>query len=295
MSFSDFFYPAADGFQLHARVYSEATQGLTPAICLPGLTRNARDFHDLAIHLSHIANSPRKVVAFDYRGRGLSAYDPEWANYNVVVEAGDILAGLAALGIEHGYFVGTSRGGLIIHVLATMRPAALKAAVLNDIGPVVEGEGLAHIRSYLEGAPKPNTMAEAIAAQRAVHGAAFPALTEADWGRFVAAIYRDEDGVPTPDFDPALLNQVKDFDIDKPLPKLWQQFGALSGLPLLAIRGENSKLLSAATLTEMARRHPDCQTITVGGQGHAPLLETAGLPETIARFFERADARSENP
>lgn len=294
MRFSDFFYPSADGLQLHARIYGQANEGVTPVICLAGLTRNARDFHDLAIHLSSEAKSPRKVVAFDYRGRGLSAYDPEWANYNVGVEAGDILAGMAALGIEHGYFVGTSRGGLIIHVLATMRPAALKAVVLNDIGPVVEGEGLAHIRSYLEGAPKPKTMVEAIATQRAVHGAAFPALTEADWARFVVAIYRDDDGVPTPDFDPELLNQIKDFDIDKPLPELWQQFEALSGVPLLAIRGENSKLLSAATLTEMARRHPDCQTITVAGQGHAPLLETAGLPEAIARFFERADAKSEH-
>ena len=294
MSFSDFFYPSADGLQLHARIYGQAIEGVTPVICLAGLTRNARDFHELAIHLSSEAKNPCKVVAFDYRGRGLSAYDPEWTNYNVGVEAGDILAGMAALGIENGYFVGTSRGGLIIHVLATMRPAALKAVVLNDIGPVVEGEGLAHIRSYLEGAPKPKTIAEAIAAQRAVHDAEFPALTEADWARFVAAIYRDDDGVPTPDFDPALLNQIKDFDIDKPLPELWQQFEALSGVPLLAIRGENSKLLSAATLTEMARRHPDCQTITVAGQGHAPLLETAGLPEAIARFFERADAKSEH-
>ena len=126
-----------------------------PVICLPGLTRNARDFHDLALKLSRDAQNPRKVVAFDYRGRGQSAYDPNWKNYDVIVEAGDIVAGLTVLGIEHGAFIGTSRGGLIIHVLAAMRPTLLKAVVLNDMGPVLEGEGLAHIRAYLEKAPKP--------------------------------------------------------------------------------------------------------------------------------------------
>ena len=91
----------------------------------------------------------------------------------MAIEAGDIVAGLTALGIEHGAFIGTSRGGLIIHVLAATRPAALKAVILNDIGPVVEGEGLAHIRAYLERAPKPHTFADAVAIQRAAHGAAF--------------------------------------------------------------------------------------------------------------------------
>jgi pimeloyl-ACP methyl ester carboxylesterase len=92
-----------------------------------------------------------------------------------------------------------------------------------------------------------------------------------------------------PDFDPALLNQVKSFNLDSPLPVLWPQFEGLSGVPMLAIRGENSKLLSAATLAEMGRRHPDCQTLTIEGQGHAPLLETGTLPQAIAGFFERAE------
>lgn len=289
--FSDFFYSSTDGLKLHARIYGEAIEGPTPAICLPGLTRNARDFHALALHLSRDAKTPRKVVVFDYRGRGGSAYDPDWKNYDVVIEAGDIVAGLITLGIEHGIFIGTSRGGLILHVLAAIKPAALRAVVLNDIGPVVEGEGLAHIRSYLERAPKPKSMADAIAIQRAAHGPAFSALADSDWVRFVGAIYRDQGGVPVPDFDPALLNQVKAFDLDKPLPELWPQFEGLSGVPLLAIRGENSKLLSAATLAEMAKRHPNCETVTVAGQGHAPLLETGVLPQTIAAFFERAEAR----
>ena len=287
--FSDLFYSSTDGLKLHARVYGEGIEGPAPAICLPGLTRNARDFHELAIHLSQKAEMPRKVVVFDYRGRGRSSYDRNWRNYDVVVEAGDIIAGMIAAGVEHGHFIGTSRGGLIIHVLAATRPAALKTVVLNDVGPVVEGEGLAQIRAYLTRGPKPKTMAEAVAVQRATHGPAFPALTEADWARFTAAIYREQNGRPAPDFDPALLNIVKAYNLNQPLPTLWQQFEGLCGLPLLVIRGANSKLLSAATLAEMARRHPNCETVTVEGQGHAPLLETGALPQTISAFFEKAD------
>ncbi|RUV19099.1 alpha/beta hydrolase, partial [Mesorhizobium sp. M1A.F.Ca.IN.022.04.1.1] len=115
-SFSDFFYAAPDGLKLHARIYGEANGGW-PVVCLPGLTRNARDFHELALYLSGKAKTPRKVVAFDYRGRGRSDYDPDISHYNVGVEAGDVLAGLSALGIEEAGFIGTSRGGLIIHVL----------------------------------------------------------------------------------------------------------------------------------------------------------------------------------
>ncbi len=287
--FSDFFYSAADGLRLHARIYGEDIAGPTPAICLPGLTRNARDFHELALFLSRKAKIRRKVVAFDYRGRGESAYDKDWQNYNVAVEAGDILAGLVALDVEHGAFIGTSRGGLIIHVLGSMRPAILKAVVLNDIGPVVEGAGLAHIRAYLERAPKPISITDAIVIQRATHGQAFSALTDADWERFVGALYRTDGVAPVADFDPALLKTVTSMDLSVPLPVLWPQFESLKGVPILAIRGENSKLLSAKTLEEMAVRHPAIKTITVEGQGHAPLLETGKLPRQIATFLGQAD------
>ncbi|HET9534268.1 MAG TPA: alpha/beta hydrolase [Mesorhizobium sp.] len=289
--FSDYFYSAPDGLKLHARIYGENVRERSPVVCLPGLTRNARDFHELAMLLSHDRKRPRKVVAFDYRGRGQSAYDPNWKNYDIVVEAEDIVAGLTALGIDHAAFIGTSRGGLIIHVLAAMRPSLLKAVVLNDIGPVVESGGRAHIRAYLERPHQPKSFAEAQALQQAAHAENFPALTDEDWARFVHALYREENGVPVLDFDPALLNLVRQADFDKPLPALWPQFEGLSAIPMLTIRGGNSSLLSVATLEEMGRRHPDCQTVTVEGQGHAPLLETGDLPGTIAAFIERAERR----
>lgn len=288
-SFSDFFYASPDGLQLHASIHGETNSDHWPVVCLPGLTRNCRDFHELALHLS--GRAARKVIAFDYRGRGQSACDPDISHYNVGIEAGDILAGLAALEIEEAAFIGTSRGGLIIHVLGAMRPAVLKAIVLNDIGPVIEAEGLNHIGSYLERTPKPKTLAEAVAAQRGAHGGDFPALTESDWERMVSALYRETEEGLMPDFDPRLIDTLAGLDPTRPLPDLWPQFEALAAIPLLALRGANSKLLSVETLEQMRKRHPDIETITVEGQGHAPLLETGALPVAIAAFLDLAERK----
>ncbi|WP_299937163.1 alpha/beta hydrolase [uncultured Nitratireductor sp.] len=286
--FRDVYYTAQDGLKLHARVYGENNPGL-PVVCLPGLTRNARDFHPLALFLATDAPKPRKVIVFDYRGRGLSDRDPDWRHYDVAIEAADITAGLAVLGVEHAAFIGTSRGGLIIMALSASRPALLKAVVLNDIGPVVEGDGLAQIRSYLQRAPKPATLKEAIEIQKTIHGDAFSALSDEDWERFTGALYRQENGSLLADFDPKLVKPLKEIDLDRPLPELWPLFSGLTGIPLLAVRGENSRLLSMKTLGEMETRHPDMQSIVVPGQGHAPLLETGDLPENIAAFVDQAE------
>lgn len=291
--FNDFYYTSSDGLKLYARIYGAANGGALPVVCLAGLTRNSADFHELAIRLARGA-TPRKVIAFDYRGRGRSAYDKNWNNYDPIVEAGDVIAGLTALGIEHATFIGTSRGGLITFVLAAMRPTLLKAVILNDIGPVVEGAGLAQIRAYLERAPSPSTFEEAIAIQRAAQQGIFTGLSDADWERVVRALYRDDDGRPVPDFDPALLKTLKGVDLSQALPEFWPQFQGLSAVPVLAIRGENAKLLSAGTLTQMKARHPDLESITVAGQGHAPLLETAGLPGKIEGFLKRKATATKN-
>jgi len=290
--YEDFFYQSADGLRLHAQIYGGHLSGHLPVICLPGLTRNARDFHELALYLSRDATTTRKVVAFDYRGRGQSAYDSDWKKYDIGTEANDILTGLEQLNIARAAFIGTSRGGLIVHVLAVLRPEILAAAILNDIGPVLEAAGLQHIKDYLGTAPRPASFVQAATAQKLAHGAAFPSLSDSDWQRMARAIYREDGGILLPDFDLALLNGLMATDLSKPLPDLWPQFGAMSGIPVLTIRGENSLLLSAATLEDMAARHPQFEAITVAGQGHAPFLETGDLPARIAGFFDRAEMQA---
>ncbi|EDQ32512.1 putative hydrolase or acyltransferase (alpha/beta hydrolase superfamily) [Hoeflea phototrophica DFL-43] len=288
----DVFYSSREGLRLHAADYGRhdpLTRGPLPVVCLPGLTRNTRDFHDLAVLISRHPKTPRRVVSFDYRGRGQSAWDKDPARYTITTEADDILNGMAALGLEHAIFIGTSRGGLIMHVLAATRPGVMAGGVLNDIGPVIEGAGLAQIKAYLSRTPKPRNWDEAATALSEAHGKSFPALTDADWIDFAHAVFAEKNGALLPDYDPALLEGLKGVDLGTRLPTLWPQFEGLGAMPLLALRGEHSSLLSAETLDLMKARVPSLQTATVKGQGHAPILHLSGIPEILNKFFAVVD------
>lgn len=275
---------------LAARVYGDRSaeaRRLLPIVCLPGLTRNGRDFHQLALRLSLDAKTPRRVIALDYRGRGRSEWDRNKQNYNLAVETGDVLAALDALDIEHAIFIGTSRGALIIHLLAGARPACLKGAILNDAGPVIEGAGLAQIKNYLERTPAPRDWNHAAQLLRETHGASFPALGERDWADMAEAIYIERKGKLVGDYDTALVAQLSGIDFNTPLPTLWPQFEGLRHIPLMAIRGEHSALLTEATVNAMATRHPGLTVEVASGQGHAPLLHVGTLPERIEIFLRR--------
>ena len=149
-----------------------------PLVCLPGLTRNSRDFHELALSLAAHPETPRQVVSFDYRGRGMSAYDPDWSHYNIGTEAGDIIAGLAHLKIDQAVFLGTSRGGLVIHILAAVAPQLLAGVILNDIGPEIALPGLNEISQYLNSPREPRPGGSGGSAM----GGAWPRLPGADKG-----------------------------------------------------------------------------------------------------------------
>lgn len=288
----DVHFSAQDGLRLHARDYrpeGPAPRNRLPVICLPGLTRNVRDFHQLALFLSRDCEATRRVVSLDYRGRGLSERDRDSSHYTIVVEAEDALAAMAVLGIERAAFIGTSRGALVIHVLAAMRPTVLGAAILNDAGPAIEGAGLAQIKGYLERMPLPRDWDHAALLLREAHGSGFPALQDADWQEMARAIYADKNGKPTIDYDPAIVRALKNIDFNTRLPTLWPQFDGLAAVPLMTIRGEHSTLLSEAAVGEMAARHPGMAIVTARGQAHPPLLHRDGIAEEIAAFLARND------
>ena len=259
---------------------------LPTVVCLAGLTRNSRDFNGLALYL---ARQGYRIITIDSRGRGQSEYAREAAEYTIVTEAEDGLSCLAALGIAKAAFIGTSRGGLILHLLTGMRPAALKAVILNDIGPEIELDGLMLIRRYLQNTPSPTDWAEAAEIQKSVHGKLFSALTDEDWMRHARAIYREnENGRIVADYDPRLAETLNALTPETDLPALWPQFAGFGHLPLMVIRGENSRLLSERVFREMGDQHPGAALVTVSGQAHAPHLDTADLPEQIAAFLKRA-------
>ncbi len=287
-AFQDRTYPSSDGLTLHLRNYdpgSEATEGRLPVICLPGLTRNSRDFHALALILSRDPVTARRVIALDYRGRGLSEWDENKANYNLAVEARDVIEACAYLNIGRAVFFGTSRGGLILHLLAGMMPDLVAAIVLNDIGPVIEAEGLVKIRDDLNGARQPRGMEEAAALLKQRQGADFPALSDDDWAEMAMAIYRDVDGKIVPEADPVIAQQLLSFDFTKSVPDLWVQYESFARMPLMVIRGENSALLTENTLTAMAERQSDLKIVRVLGQGHPPLLHLEPALRNIVAFL----------
>lgn len=286
--FDEHHLPASDGLMLYARDYrphDPAAVRRTPVICLAGLSRNCRDFHPFASMIVAGEESCRRVIALDYRGRGRSAWDEDKSNYNLIVECNDVLAVMTALGIDRAAFIGTSRGGLILHLLATTRPEAIAAVILNDIGPVIEADGLREIASYLGGDERPRSWDEAAAILRRTHGAAFPALTDADWQEMARAIYVEQHGRLVADFDPAIAAQLQMLDLSRPLPDLWPQFDAFWAMPLMAIRGEHSRLLSAEAFAAMATRHPHLRACTAAGQGHAPLLHKPDVFTTLMDFL----------
>lgn len=288
-----FFFESDDGLRLSGRRHPGAFSHALPLVCLPGLTRNARDFDALAEAIACLPGSP-PLIAFDYRGRGRSAWAADPSSYTVPREAADVLTGLAHLGIKRAVFVGTSRGALIIQVLALLQPRLIAGAVLNDAGPRIEAEGLALIRAYLTGQPPAPDWETATARVRAALGATFPALTDADFAEYATAGHTETAAGIVGDYDPRLTEALALLDLDQPLPELWPAFAALHAVPVLVIRGEHSRLLSRETVKTMGEQHPALRAIEVAGQGHAPLLETGELPLEILALAARA-ALARNP
>lgn len=277
-------FEGAGGPRLFYRDYPGAP-GATPVLCLPGLTRTARDFAPLAEKLA----PRRRVICPDMRGRGRSAHDPDPKNYHPAVEAGDALALLDRLGLERAAFVGTSRGGILTMLIAAAAPQRVAAAVLNDIGPRIEAAGLRRIAEGLRAPPAPLAGWDAAAAAtRAEQSAQFPRLTDAEWRAFARRLYAEGEAGPARDYDPRLFEGVA-AALSEATPELWPQFEALAGRPVLAIRGARSDILSAETLAEMQARLPEMRALTLEERGHCPFLDEPEAVAAIEALLAEAD------
>jgi pimeloyl-ACP methyl ester carboxylesterase len=285
----DVFVTAQDGLRLHVREYGLRTAPGLSVVCLPGLARTVGDFDALAPALA-FGPQPRRVIAIDSRGRGQSDYDSNVENYNVAVELGDVVTILTALEIGPAVFVGSSRGGILTMLLGVAHPTAIAGAVLHDIGPVIEPKGLARIKSYVGKLPQPRTFAEGGEILRRLFDAQFPKLSPAQWLAAAERTWKMDDGELVPTYDVRLSRTLAEFDIERPLPPLWNEFDALKRIPILVIRGANSDILSAKTVTAMRAHHPAMEWIEVPDQGHVPLLDGT-INSRIAKFVDRCEAR----
>ncbi len=281
------FVSAPDGLRLHVRSYGPRGGRLRPVVCLPGLARTTDDFDALAGALANDPDRARYVLAIDYRGRGQSEYDTNPGNYNVATEVADLLAVLTALEIEHAVFVGTSRGGILAMLLATVRPGAIAGVALNDIGPVIETKGLVRIKSYVGRLPQPRSFEDGGEILRSLFSSQFPKLGPEDWTMFARRTFVEQDGLLRPRYDPKLARVLDGIDMQRSLPPLWREFDALASVPVMVIRGANSDILSAETVEAMRARRPDIVTLEVPDQGHAPLLTESDVIAEIGAFIGR--------
>ena len=287
---TDVFLSAADGLRLHARCYGPRGASAVPVVCLPGLARTAEDFATLAGALAGDAERPRRVIALDYRGRGLSDDDRDPDNYSLQTELADVLATMTALDVMPAVIVGTSRGGILAMLMGAVRPSALAGVVLNDIGPVIEPRGLMRIRGYVGKLPQPGSFEDGAKILRQLFSAQFPKLTQEDWLAAAHRTFKEQDGALVPTYDGRLAKTLEGIDFEKPFPPLWKEFDALAHVPVMVVRGANSDLLSAETVAAMRARRGAMQAIEVPDQGHAPLLAEADVIAAIADFAARCEA-----
>ncbi len=284
------FYTAPDGLRLHCLDFQpDGAAAGRPVVCLPGLTRGAGDFGVLGRALASSTVRPRRVVAFDYRGRGRSGHDADWRHYDLATERADLLAGLAFYGIERAHFVGTSRGGLNVMAMAPTHGAMIQSVVFNDIGPMLEPAGLRRIKGYVGRMVSPRSYEEAIALLRSGAGQHFDGLSPDEWRLFAATTFGEDEDDLRLRYDPQLARTLDALDLNEPPPDSWELFDALRGTPILTIRGEHSDLLSRETLMMMAARWPGCESLTVSGQGHAPLLVDQASIARIETFLAASD------
>ncbi|MGK2926447.1 MAG: alpha/beta fold hydrolase [Lysobacterales bacterium] len=305
MSYSEHHYTSHDGLSLYYRSYGA---GDAVAVCLPGLTRNCKDFEDLAEHLAGQGAArverPWRVLTPDLRGRGRSDRDPKPANYHPGTYVRDIWTLLDGLGVERVALIGTSLGGLISMIMADQQPDRLRGVVLNDVGPELPPEAVARILQYVGRTPPASDWVAAAAAAKQNYGLSYPGMPEAFWDGFARLSWTENaEGKPAPDMDPAigdalrkaqgavrvlrwlrrrgLLKRIGGVPIDT-----WDSFRALT-MPCLLLRGALSDVLTEDLVDRMRQAKPDLEVLSVPERGHAPLLDEPLARAGIDDFLQR--------
>ena len=273
-----------DGLRLHYRDYPGPQDG-PPLLCLHGLTRNARDFAELAERLS----PQYRVLCLDFRGRGMSDHDPVPQRYLPPTYAHDTIALLDHVGVADAVFVGTSLGGIVAMLVAVLDEDRIGASILNDVGPELTEAGLERIRNYVGTEPSFASWAEAVATVKANQRGLPADWGPEDWERLARRLCSERgDGTIRFDYDPAIAVPFRSTATGGTVD-MWPLFDALARKPVLAVRGEHSELFTAEALAALGRRSGNVTTVTVPGVGHPPELTEPEALAAIDKFLERLD------
>ncbi len=280
--FSDRFWSSRDGLKLHYRDYP-GREDRVPVLCLPGLTRNARDFEGVAERLA----GEWRVLCPDMRGRGDSAYAKDSATYNPMQYVDDIALLLEDQGIARFAVIGTSLGGLMTMVMGMIMPQRIAGAVLNDIGPQIEPAGLARIKDYVGQGRSFPTWMHAARALEEIQGPAYPDYQIGDWLRVAKRLMTLGSNTRIVfDYDMKIAEPLANMDPDNQAD-LWPGIEGLADKPVLIVRGALSDILSQNTLDEMQKRLPQAEVVTIARVGHAPTLDEPEAAAAIERLLDR--------
>lgn len=280
--YTDEYFTNKDGLKQHYRDYNNAPDGAPVILCMPGLTRNAKDFTYIADHLKDRC----RLICVEQRGRGMSDWDPEPKRYAPVTYVGDMMTLLEHLDLKSVICLGTSLGGLMTMMMNAMHPGVVKAAIINDIGPAIDQKGIARIKSYVGIGKPPESWEQAIEAVKFANTGVYPKFSQEDWETVTHFLYEDVNGKPVVQYD-AALRQNFDAEDDQSAPDLWPVFAMMHTIPMVVLRGELSDILSQETLDQMAAEHPDLTPVVVKDVGHVPLMREANVQAAIDALIAR--------
>ena len=281
-TFNETYFQSGDGLRLFCRDYESAGDA-TPVVCLHGLTRNSKDFDELAARL---AAGGRRVLVPDLRGRGRSEHDPKPENYAVPIYVADVKRLLDELKLTRAVFIGASLGGIVTMTMAIVHPDTVQAAVLIDIGPIVEPAGVERIRSYVGKLPRVDNWDAAAELAKSLYGSIYPDFEPEDWMKMARRSFRDvAPGQIVADYDPAIATMFAKDDDSAPNVDRWALFEGLKPIPTLVIRGAMSDVLSEATVQRMKELKPDLEVCVVAGRGHPPLLSEPDCSPALEAFL----------
>ena len=275
------YYTSDDGLKLHYRDIGD-DNGKFVIVCIPGLTRNSRDFDEFATRFAH----NNRVICVDLRGRALSDYDKNWKNYHPTTYAKDVWTLLDKLSIEKVVIMGTSLGGLIAMLMSSQNNNRIAGVIINDIGPDINPKGLERIKKYAGLLPPVKSWQEAADQTKEVYGPWLKGIDDSQWIKLAKRAYKENNNKnPVLDMDVNISTAIKQVGPQKGDP--WQLFDSLKNTETLVLRGELSDILTENILTKMHNKNPNLISTIIPDRGHVPLLNEKISLSAIDEFLMR--------
>lgn len=282
MSFQERYIRASDGISLYLRDYKPSKVTGRPIVCLAGLTRNSMDFSDIAPKLCELG---RRVVCLDYRGRGKSEFDEDWSNYDPKIYVSDIFHICAALNLHSCSFIGTSLGGLLTMAMSVVAPSLVHSAILNDVGPDLNEEGLQKIIAYTQDSSSVADLEGAVRKLKSYYKDE-EGFVDKDWMTVAKNTYKLEKGRYIPNWDVKIAENIKLRQSEEERHDLWPYFYGLGTRPVLLLRGEVSGVFTKETFLKMCDGLENIQGIEIKNVGHAPTLSEPQAEQAVLEFIK---------